>query len=174
MGKPLITRSAICVSGLSEEDRKRVTEALSASSADAFKRAFLPAFDQSLDPDWESQWIELADFAIPVYMGFCALANRAALSDPETLAAYEAYRARLVGRKGGNASAAVTRQVRDEAVRLAKALEPDGGWRSAPVAAEAIAGDLVPYAKARGRNPSRRKVEEWLRTVGIKRRKHTQ
>lgn len=78
-----------------------------------------------------------------------------------------AYRA--AGAKGGKAAAAVTRQVREEAIRLANERVPEGGWLSAPHAAEVIASDLAAYARTKGRNPTRRKLEEWLRAAGIKR-----
>ena len=77
---------------------------------------------------------------------------------------------REAGAKGGKAAAATTQEVRDEAIRLARERQPEGGWRSAPHAADNIAADLAVFARKKGRNPARRKVEEWLRAAGIKRR----
>lgn len=77
------------------------------------------------------------------------------------------------GSKGGKAAAAVTREIRAYAERLAREQMPSGGWSSAPQAAGAIQDALRRFARERGRNPSARKVAEWLREAGIKRRKGT-
>lgn len=77
------------------------------------------------------------------------------------------------GSKGGKAAAAVTREIRAYAERLAREQMPSGGWSSAPQAAEAIQDALRRFARDRGRNPSARKVAEWLRDAGIKRGKCT-
>ena len=76
------------------------------------------------------------------------------------------------GAKGGKRSAEVTAAVRDEAIRLANEMVPEGGWASAPKAAAEIFPHLAMFAKVKGRNPSMRKIEEWLRGAGIK-KSHT-
>lgn len=72
------------------------------------------------------------------------------------------------GSKGGQRSAQVTAEVRDEAIKLANQMVPEGGWPSAPKAAAEIFPHLTMFAKQKGRNPSIRKIEEWLRGAGIK------
>jgi hypothetical protein len=74
------------------------------------------------------------------------------------------------GAKGGQISASVTADVRVQAIMLARQHEPEGGWPSAPKAAEGIFPLLLPYARGIGRSPSRRIVEQWLRAAGIKRK----
>lgn len=78
------------------------------------------------------------------------------------------------GAKGGRKSAGVTAAVRDEAIRLANEMAPQGGWPSAPRAADEVQPHLMPFAARHGRRPSRRKVEEWLRAAGVKKRRRTQ
>ena len=72
------------------------------------------------------------------------------------------------GSKGGEKSAAVTKEVKSVALKLAKEMAPPEGWGSAPMAAERIFDDVLTFAETKGRRPSRRKVEEWLRSAGIK------
>jgi hypothetical protein len=72
------------------------------------------------------------------------------------------------GAKGGSVAAAKTKEVKERAESLARERAPAGGWQSAPQAAEAILPDLRAFARERGRNPSARKVAEWLRVAGIK------
>lgn len=79
-----------------------------------------------------------------------------------------------MGKLGGNAAAAVTREVREYAVKLARERVPYGGWPSAPNAADSIMTDLRAYARERKRNPSARIVAEWLRKAGIKKGSCTQ
>lgn len=76
---------------------------------------------------------------------------------------------RQFGAKGGNAAAEATRLVRQFSVTLAQERAPPEGWSSAPRACEAIFQEVNELALRHGRRYTPRKIEEWLRSAGIKR-----
>jgi hypothetical protein len=113
--------------------------------------------------------IEILRDAAQAYASLADADERMRLKLPALVNAVVSDAAKRKGSKGGAVAAAVSREVREYAVRLAKEREPEGSWQSAPVARDAIMADVRAFARPRGRNFSERKVEEWLREAGIKR-----
>lgn len=170
----LIARSEIAVEGLRDDDLARVRAAMAKNTAAEFRRVFRFYGGKSKSEaascvDLEEAILDLAEYALTFYEGFCALANRPSVTDSEVACVATSIRARQIGAQGGAVAAAKTREVREFAVHRAEELAPKGGWSSAPQAAEAIAQEVAAFGRTRGRNPSRRKLEEWLRAAGIKR-----
>lgn len=138
------------------------------------------------------EWWRQSDDSSPIFIGHghyssdfirkVALANRQPRRTmvreqgrmPESLPASNPTAIfRVLGQRGGSVAAGKTKEIRDRAQSLARERTPPGGWQSAPQAAEAIMADIRAFARQRGRNPSVRKVVEWLREAGIKRGRDT-